>query len=153
MPGSAAAADGAARTRKRIAARDRKRIGNGVGVSDAFPIGCSSRARHPRKGERVGSRGAGKDNAVQRDADDRGVTLRVLVETLGVASLAWAAAALVLAAAGAAAASSVIRHERLDEPHLRVAAVTLAGLFCGGAAVAGLRLLEQRRKTLLPLGV
>jgi hypothetical protein len=78
-----------------------------------------------------------------REGDRTAGSVRAVVDVVGVAPLAWGAAALVFAAAGVAAALAVTRYAELDEEHLRIAATSLAGLFCGAAAVSGLRLLEE----------
>ena len=97
------------------------------------------------------ARRSGNHARVQQD-DRSPVSLGVAARAIGLARIGWAAGAIALGLAGVAAVLSVTRHEQLDEPHLRVAGAALAGLFCGGAALSALRLLETRRRELVAAG-
>jgi len=58
---------------------------------------------------------------------------------------AWMLPAALLGVAALLAVTSVVRNGELDEVHFRILGTALVGLLCGGAALAGLMLLERRQ--------
>lgn len=59
--------------------------------------------------------------------------------------LAWMLPVALLGVAALLAVTSVVRNGELEEVHFRILGTALVGLLCGGAALAGLMLLERRQ--------
>ncbi len=59
--------------------------------------------------------------------------------------LAWMLPAALLGVAALLAVTAVLRNGELEEVHFRILGTALVGLLCGGAALAGLMLLERRQ--------
>jgi hypothetical protein len=64
-------------------------------------------------------------------------------------TLLWLGLAAALALAGAIGAGTVIAKPYFDELHLRILGNAIAGLVCGGAALAGLRSVEEQPRSAL----